>query len=44
MADSHVHLKITSTEWEALLDDFQQTLDKFAVPAEEQSRTDSNRE
>jgi hemoglobin len=37
MADSHAHLKITSEEWEAFLDDFQQTLDKFAVPAEEQT-------
>jgi hemoglobin len=37
MADSHKHLKITSQEWEAFLDDFQQTLDKFAVPAEEQA-------
>ncbi len=37
MADSHTHLKITSEEWEAFLDDFQQTLDKFAVPAEEQA-------
>jgi hemoglobin len=36
MADSHAHLKITSKEWEAFLDDFQQTLDKFAVPAIEQ--------
>ena len=37
MADSHAHLKITSEEWEAFLDDFQQTLDKFAVSAEEQA-------
>src|SRR5216684_117534 len=37
MADSHAHLKITSAEWEAFLDDFQQTLDKFAVPTEEQA-------
>src|SRR5260370_37471395 len=37
MADSHVHLKITSGEWEAFLDDFQQTLDKFNVPAAEQA-------
>jgi hemoglobin len=36
MADSHSHLKITATEWEAFLDDFQQTLDKFKVPAGEQ--------
>ena len=37
MADSHADLKITGEEWEAFLDDFQQTLDKFAVPAEEQA-------
>ena len=37
MADSHAHLKITSTEWNAFLDDFQQTLDKFAVPTAEQA-------
>jgi len=36
MADSHAHLKITPAEWEAFLDDFQQTLDKFAVPTREQ--------
>jgi hemoglobin len=37
MADSHAHLKVTGDEWNAFLDDFQQTLDKFAVPAEEQA-------
>jgi len=37
MAESHSHLKITSTEWEAFLDDFQQTMDKFAVPTGEQA-------
>ena len=37
MFESHKHLKITSDEWKAFLDDFQQTLDKFAVPAEEQA-------
>jgi len=37
MYDSHAHLKITSQEWEAFLDDFQQSLDKFKVPAEEQA-------
>ena len=36
MAESHKDLKITSQEWEAFLDDFQQTLDKFQVPAAEQ--------
>ena len=37
MADSHAQLKITGEEWDAFLDDFQQTLDKFKVPAEEQA-------
>ena len=37
MAESHSHLKITRTEWEAFLDDFQQTMDKFAVPTGEQA-------
>jgi hemoglobin len=37
MADSHAQLKITGEEWKAFLDDFQQTLDKFKVPAEEQA-------
>ena len=37
MADSHRDLQITSQEWEALLDDFRQTLDKFHLPAAEQA-------
>ena len=37
MADSHRDLKITPQEWEAFLDDFQRTLDKFQVPAAEQT-------
>ena len=37
MADSHRHLNITPQEWEAFMDDFQQTLDKFTVPAVEQA-------
>ena len=36
MREAHDHLKITATEWEAFLDDLQQTLDKFAVPETEQ--------
>jgi hemoglobin len=36
MRDSHEHLLITAAEWEAFLDDFQQTLDKFEVPQAEQ--------
>ncbi len=37
MKDSHQHLMITAAEWEAFLDDLQQTLDKFAVPPAEQA-------
>ena len=37
MAESHKDLRITSKEWESFLDDFQQTLDKFVVPTEEQA-------
>ena len=37
MKESHQHLNITAKEWEAFLDDFQQTLEKFKVPAEEQA-------
>jgi hemoglobin len=37
MKDSHQHLMITATEWEAFLADLQQTLDKFAVPKVEQA-------
>ena len=29
---------ITAAEWEAFLDDLQQTLDKFAVPEAEQDQ------
>ena len=36
MAESHNHLQISSQEWEAFVDDFRQTLDKFQVPAAEQ--------
>jgi hypothetical protein len=34
--DSHRHLMITLEEWQAFMDDLQQTLDKFAVPQPEQ--------
>jgi hemoglobin len=37
MKESHKHLMITVPEWEAFLDDLQQTLDKFAVPEAEQA-------
>ncbi len=36
MDDSHRHLMITPQEWQAFLDDFQQTLDTFNVPQAEQ--------
>ena len=32
MRESHEHLKITPKEWEAFMDDLQQSLDKFNVP------------
>jgi hemoglobin len=37
MAESHSHLRISAKEWDAFMDDLQRTLDKFAVPAEEQA-------
>ena len=37
MKEMHQHLKITATEWEAFLNDLQQSLDKFAVPQAEQA-------
>ena len=37
MAESHAHLKITVKEWEAFMDDLQHSLDRFAVPAQEQA-------
>ncbi len=36
MKDSHQELMITADEWQAFLDDFQQTMDKFGVPQTEQ--------
>jgi hemoglobin len=36
MGDSHRHLMITDEEWQAFMDDLQQTLDKFKVPQQEQ--------
>lgn len=35
MGDSHRDLMITEVEWQAFMDDFQQTLDKFEVPQAE---------
>ena len=37
MAVSHEHLDINEVEWQAFLDDFRTTLDKFEVPAAEQA-------
>jgi hemoglobin len=37
MRESHEHLNITPKEWDAFMDDLQQSLDKFSVPAAEQS-------
>jgi hemoglobin len=37
MKDSHQDLMITAAEWEAFIDDLQQTLNKFAVPQAEQA-------
>jgi hemoglobin len=36
MAEVHRNLMITDAEWQAFMDDFQQTLDKFQVPRREQ--------
>src|SRR5213596_4254451 len=36
MPDSHRDLNITPKEWDAFMDDLQQALDKFKVPAVEQ--------
>jgi len=37
MYESHKDMKIIGGEWDAFMDDFQQTLDKFRVPAQEQA-------
>jgi hemoglobin len=37
MRDAHQQLKITAAEWDAFLNDFQQTLDKFGVPETDQN-------
>ncbi len=36
MGDAHRHLLITGEEWQAFMDDLQQTFDKFGVPQTEQ--------
>ena len=35
MADSHAELRITADEWDAFMDDLDQTLDTFSVPERE---------
>jgi hemoglobin len=37
MEDSHRDLLITGDEWEAFIDDLNQSLDKFEVPQQERS-------
>ncbi len=37
MRESHEHLNIMPKEWDAFMDDLQQTLDKFKVPGAEQA-------
>ena len=37
MEDSHRDLRITGAEWEAFIDDLNQSLDKFGVPPQERS-------
>ena len=37
MGDSHRHLMITDQEWDAFMDDLQQTFDRFDVPQQEQA-------
>jgi hemoglobin len=37
MATSHRHLKITANEWDAFMDDLDQTLNKFEVTAAEKA-------
>jgi hemoglobin len=37
MEDTHRDLLITAEEWEAFIDDFNQSLDKFQVPQQERS-------
>jgi hemoglobin len=35
MGDSHRHLLITDEEWDAFMDDWGQTADKFGIPEPE---------
>ncbi len=36
MIESHAHLNITGQQWQAMMADFQATLDHFEVPSQEQ--------
>jgi hemoglobin len=36
MQESHQDFRITAAEWDAFLDDLQDTLDRFGVPQAEQ--------
>ena len=36
MKESHQHLNITQAEWDAMVEDFKTTLNKFKVPQREQ--------
>ncbi len=36
MGDTHRHLMIIDQEWQAFMEDLQQTFDRFAVPQPEQ--------
>jgi hemoglobin len=44
MRESHEHLNIMPKEWDAFMDDLQQTLDKFKVPGAEQAEVEGNRQ
>ncbi|HEX7229559.1 MAG TPA: group 1 truncated hemoglobin [Candidatus Binatia bacterium] len=37
MTESHRHLNITPKEWDAFMNDFEQTMDKFKVPGAERA-------
>ncbi len=37
MKEAHQHLNITEEEWQAMMADFKETLDKFQVPENEQN-------
>ena len=41
MRDSHRELLVSAAEWDALMDDFHQTLAKFGVPERERGELDA---